>query len=206
MTKKKHDTPIDIIEDEVKELEREYKHFERFRDENSLLMGVFVLGIAALVLINTLFWVHLTRNRADQESKQISSIASAQTTSLQTARNFALSAKVQNVTENTATDKAFPLPNDQTLLIMDIAITNKTKTKQQLIPVNQLFVRSSEGDYSPLHASMHVISPLAAQDVAPGKTVHGQLSFAIPKRVDTPLLYIDTGWGKSTPLVIDVLH
>ena len=57
-----------------------------------------------------------------------------------------------------------------------------------------------------------MIKPLAlwlAIDIygilTPGKTVTGQLSFAVPKILAHPLLYIDLGWGDTAPVVIDVM-
>ncbi len=208
---KKDENPIEaiegMIESEAKELKREFRHFERFRDENSLLFGVFVLAVTALVVINTFFWVQYTSKRYEKQNRQTTTIANLlSSTSLQTAHNFAVSARVSNVAEKNDKDPAFTLADDETLLVMDITITNRTTETQHLIPVNQLYVRSNEGDYDALHASMFVTKPLVSQDLNPGQSASGQISFGIPKRVDTPLLYIDTGWGTSTPLVIDVLH
>ncbi len=211
MRKKKQDNPIEVlgdkIEDEAKELQKEYRHFEKFRDENSLLFAVFVLGIAALVIINTIFWVQYTSKRYEQQNKQTATIVNLTTaTSLQTAHNFAVSARVSNVAEQTKTDPAFTLPEGETLLVMDIEITNKTDKTQHLIPVSQFYVRSDEGDYAVLHPSVFVPQPLPAQDLKPGESASGALSFSVPKRIASPLVYIDTMWDNSTPLVIDVLH
>ena len=60
--RKKQETPIEklegAIEDEAKELKREYRRFERFRDENSLLFGIFVAAQCVHILysgINVFF-------------------------------------------------------------------------------------------------------------------------------------------------------
>lgn len=208
---KKHQNPIeyveDAIEDEVKELKKEYRRFERFRDENSLLFGIFVLGIAALVVINTVFWVYFSTEQYKQhQPKVLVPIHDSIVTSLESTENNVLSARVKNVTTNSRHDPAFTLPSNQTMLIMDFTISNHSNDTQQLIPSTQLYVRSREGQTFELHASMHVKKPLAAQDLSPGETAKGEISFAVPKRLNTPLLYIDTGWSDSTPLVIDVLH
>ncbi|MFZ1249019.1 MAG: DUF4352 domain-containing protein [Candidatus Saccharimonadales bacterium] len=209
--KKSQETPIEKLEDtlqkEAHELQVEYKRFERFRNENSLLLSVFVLGIAALVIINTLFWVQVSRHRLTKEAKLTTTITSLKTmTSLQTAHNFAVTAFVANVGGSTTTDNAFPVRDDEILLLMDVTITNKTALSQQLTPVSQLYIRSVDGDYIKLHPSMQVKKPLEPQELGPGKVATGQLSFVIPKEMTSPLLYIDTGWDRSTPLVIDVLH
>lgn len=208
---KKNDSPIEAIEDkieqEAKELKREYKRFEKFRNENSLLFGVFVLGVTALVVINTIFWVQYTSQRYQDENEHSATIASlTATTSLQTAKNFAVSAKVSNVGTTNKVDRAFTLAADETLLTMDISMTNLTSQTQHLIPVSQFYIRGTEGEYAELHASSFVKSPLAAQNLKPGTSATGQLSFAVPKSLERPLLYIDTAWDNSTPLVIDVLN
>ncbi|MBP7760187.1 DUF4352 domain-containing protein [Candidatus Saccharibacteria bacterium] len=206
MFRKKRETPIEIVEDEVKELKKEYKRFAKFRDENSLLMTVFVLGITALVIINTLFWMKWAAEHPSSTPGVTKFVTSSVVKSLDMARNNSLSAQVKNVTTNSNADPAFGVPDDQTMLIMDLTVTNTSKIKQQFIPVSQLYVRTRDGDYSILHASMHVKNPIAARDLMPGESVSGQVSFAVSKRADTPLLYIDTGWDKTTPLVIDALH
>lgn len=213
MAKKPHkkESPIEAFEDtiqqETAELRKEYKHFERFRDENSLLMGVFVIGLVILVIINTLFWVQFTRNRYAQQNKMNATVASlSASTSLQTAHNFAVSARVSDVGESNREDKAFALTDDEKLLTMQFSITNRTKTNQQFIPIQQLYIRTSQGGFYLLKPSSFVANPVEFQTVEPGQTAKGTLSFAIPKNSSTPLLYVDTQWDNSTPLVIDVLH
>jgi hypothetical protein len=208
---KKHETPIEklegAIEDEAKELKREYKRFEKFRDENSLLFGVFVLAVVAILIVNTLFWVQLSDRRAQTERHATATVANlTSSTSLQTAHNFALSARVSDVGTKTEQDRAFPLEPGKTLLVMDVAITNKTKQTQQLMPVSQLYVRAATGEYATLYPSTKLTRPLLPAELKPGETASGQLSFAISERTTTPLLYLDTLWDKATPLVIDVLH
>ena len=204
---KKHTTPAEFIADEVGELKKEYGRFRRFTDENSLLMGTLVLGIAALVVINTLFWVEVTKqNESKLRAAAVSAATTHVTKTLDPTFNSAFEASVRDVTINSAEDPAFGVEEGKTMLIMSFTITNRTSTAKPFIPVNQLFVRTPEGEYSALHASMHVKNPIAAQDLAPGATATGQISFAVPKKADTLLLYVDTSWDNTTPLVIDVLH
>lgn len=203
--KKHHKNAIEVVEDEAKELRKEYKRFAKFRDENSLLMSVFVLGIAALVIINTLFWMKWAAENPSS-TPGVHVVSSNVVTSLQQARNASLAASVRSVTTNSAADPAFGIPDEQTMLIMDLTVTNTSKVTQQFIPVSQLYVRTRDGDYSQLHASTHVTNPIAVRDLAPGQSVSGQVSFAVLKRSDRPLLYVDTGWDNTAPLVIDVLH
>ncbi len=207
MKKNHHDTPVEFIEHEAQELQREYKRFRKFRDENSLLFGVFVFGLAALIVINTVFWMHWTAQRLyDKASTHNVIVYPKVAKSLQDSRNDAVEVEVKNVQLNSKQDKAFALEEGMTMLIMNVTIKNTSKQTHELMPVNQLFVKTEVGDISKLHASMHVSSPLPASTVKPGQSVSGQVSFAVLKNTERPLLYVDTGWDDTTPLVIDVLH
>jgi hypothetical protein len=211
MSKQKHPTPLEklgnTLDDETKELKREYRHFKKFRNENSLLFGVLVSAVVAILIVNTLFWVQFTDQRYKEASRNATTVASnTVSTSLQTARNFAVAARASNIGTRTNADKAFPLEPGKTLLVMDLTITNKTDRAQHLIPVSQLYVRTTDGDYVTLYPSSILTKPLASQDLKPGQSVTGQLNFAIPSDIDRPLLYVDTLWDNSTPLLIDVLH
>lgn len=212
MARKQHESTVETIEGvidvEMKEIRKEYKHFERFRDENSLLFGIFVLALVALVIINTLFWVQFTSKRYEKQNRQTATIANLTAKkSLQTAHNFAVSAKVENVGTSTDPDPAFPLKDGEALLTMSITITNNSGFVQQFIPTSQLYVRTVDGDYFIMHPSIKLTDPIQPVDaLQPGKSVTGKVSFAILKDTSKPLLYIDTMWDDSTPLVIDVLH
>jgi hypothetical protein len=103
-------------------------------------------------------------------------------------------------------DPAFPLGPGKALLTLDITITNNTSKTQHLIPVSHFFVRSPDGDNSTLQPSSFLTKPLETQDLIPGQSASGQLSFAILENQSKPLLYIDPMWDDTTPLVVDVLH
>jgi hypothetical protein len=157
--------------------------------------------------VNTLFWVQFTNRRYEKENRVTTTVANlTSSTSLQTAHNFAVSARVSNVGTKTEQDRAFPLEPGKTLLIMDVTVTNRTASDQQLIPVSQFYVRNGDGLHATLYPSSRVTKALLPQDLRPGESASGQISFAIPDRTSTPLLYIDTMWERATPLVIDVLH
>lgn len=199
--------PLEFIEDETKELRKEYGRLRKFSDENSLIVGVIALGVAALVVVSTLYWVYVTeQNAALREDQHIQQLSRRRTTSLERASNGTVEVTVKNVTTNSDADPAFGVSDDMTMLIMQMTIKNLSRQTQQLIPAHQLYVRSSEGDYQSLHASMHVTAPIPMKDLRPGESVSGEVSFAVPKRLDTPLVYVDTGWNASLPLVIDVQH
>ncbi len=203
----KKKTATDFIEDEVEELEVEYKRFKRFSAQNGLLLSVFVLGITALVVINTIFWVYFATAQYAKLVPTINTpLYSRVVTSAVSVNNDDVRVSVKNVTTNSDNDPAFTIPSDQTMLIMDVTIKNLTDETQHLIPSTQFYVRSAEGETYNLHASMHVSNPIPAANIKANTTVEGQIGFAIPKRLDTPILYVDTGWNQSTPLLIDVLH
>lgn len=197
------------ISKEVKEARREWRHFIKFKDENYLLFTAFVILLAAGVIINTVYLINRDNN-IDKHKTQAETFlvpdSSRVLTSQQTGTNVAETVKISSVTENDKTDQAFTLDPSETMLIMNISITNNSASSQHLIPVSQLYVRSDEGDHATLHASMYVSSPLSATDLKPGQTATGQISFNLPKRIAHPLLYIDTGWERTTPLVFDVLR
>lgn len=177
------------------------ERFERFRHEHSLVFAAFVLALTALVVVNTLFMVHTLRREQNVQPVVYSRIS----TSLQLASNGALQAQVRNVATELS-DDLFQVSDIQAVLIMDITIKNTTTRTQQFIPVNQLYVRSEDGTHSALHMSSHAPKPIPASELKPGQSVSGQLSFVIPRSAERPLLYIDTGWDNSTPLVVDVLR
>lgn len=127
-------------------------------------------------------------------------------TSLQTGKNSVLTARVENVGTITAADPAFAVDPSENMLVMKLTVKNTSSQKQHFIPVTQLYIRSGEGDYSALHPSSHVARPLPATDLYPNQSVSGEISFVIPKRLATPLLYVDTGWDSAAPIVVDVFH
>lgn len=192
------------VDKQLKEVKREWRHLHKFRDENRLLFAAFIIVLTALVIINATYVI----NHASQSSGKSSSSSDANhvLTSLQTGTLGSVKARVSKVTENGKTDYAFTIGPSETMLIMDISITNLSADSQHLIPVSQLYVRTDEGDYAALHASMYVTNPLQATDLKPGQTATGQISFNVPKRAARPLLYVDTGWDSYAPIVFDVLH
>lgn len=191
----------------VKKQKSLQQRFEKYRHEHSLLFAAFVLGITALVVINTLFMMKLvSQNMVKMAEGAQVVVYPSRTTSQGIAENGAFQTSIKRVTTNDNKDPMFSLDSDKTMLIMDFTIKNTTKSMQQFIPVIQLYVRSEDGTYSALHMSSHVTDPVLAQDLQPGESASGQVSFLVSKKASMPLLYIDTGWDKATPLVIDVLH
>lgn len=126
--------------------------------------------------------------------------------SMQTGKNGVLTAKVDGVGTIAAADPAFAIDPSESMLVMTLTITNTSQQEQQFIPVTQLYVRSAEGNFSALHPSSHVRHPLPATDLKPGQSVKGEVTFAIPKDLAAPLLYVDTGWSSAPPIIIDIFH
>lgn len=207
MAKKKLN-PLEHLEQETKKLDREAKREWRnalkFMDENHLLFMGFVFLLAAAVIINTVYVI----NRSGKPVVNGSATAAYGTIykSLDQAENRVAKVSIANVTESDTPDPAFPLNDTQTLLVLDLTITNKTAVTQHLIPSTQLFVHDRDGGLYILQASSRLTNALAAQDLSPGASATGQVAFAVPKRQTTPLLYIDVGWDNDTPIIYDVLH
>lgn len=201
-----HHVP-EVLEELDHEAKREWKNAVRFKNENNWLFTGFVMLIAALVIINTLYVV-----QSNKESPASSSSAATQQKSgkvlrsLQRAETPDFDAYISNVTEKDTHDPAYTFADTETMLIFDITIKNNTPATQQIIPSSQLFIHDRDGGLYKLHASSFVTNPLAAQDVASGQTITGQVSFVIPKRQTQPLLYVDLGWYAQAPVVFDVLH
>lgn len=189
-----------------REARREWKNALRFKNENHWLFIGFVLLIAALVIINTAYIIDRSGMPHITSSSSSASTPNQIKTSLQNASAGGYDVAISNVTENADTDHAFPFAETETMLILDFRITNKTAAVQHLTPVNQLFIHDRDGGLYKMHASMYVTNPLAAQDLAPGDSAEGQISFAIPKTQTKPLLFVDPGWTNETPVVFDVLH
>ncbi len=192
------------VEGEIQEVKREWRNFLKFNDENRLLFAAFIVVLCSLLVVNVLFVVNALTTHYEPTKTQIKT--NQYITSHYEGTNGVLSAKISNVTENDKKDNAFTIDPSETMLIMDIEIKNTTNQMQHLIPSTQLYVRSDEGDYAQLHASMYVVTPLSAKELAPGESVKGQISFNVPKRVATPLVYIDTGWDNYGPVIFDALH
>lgn len=113
--------------------------------------------------------------------------------------------EVLGVARQLKPDPAFNPDPDMATLVVDVRLTNKSAGPQQLIPATQFYVRTRDGDVYILHASMYVTKQLPAEFIEGGQSVTGQLSFAVPKALTNPLVYVDLGWDNATPAVIDIL-
>lgn len=180
--------------------------FTKFRHEHALLFAAFVFALTALVIINTLYVVSSVAERVATPTSERVTVYPRRSTSLQLAYNGSLQAKVKNVGIHTEQDPLFTLGENQSLLIMDITIQNNTAQTQQFFPSLHLYVRNEHNVVSYLQMSSFITTPLPTKELAPRESVSGQIAFSIPKNSVLPLLYVDTGWNKTLPLVIDVLN
>jgi hypothetical protein len=190
----------------MKETSMKKLHQRHFHIRHNFMNWVTAMIILLTILIlNTVYIA--TRLSADKTvpTVKLTSDSTKILTSLQSDETSAYTVKVKNVTENATNDPAFTIDPDHTMLIMDISITNHTPGKEDLVPVNQLYVRDHQGDTFMMHPSMFLKTPLAATTLDPGATVQGQISFDVPKNLPNPLVYVDFGWNHDAPTVIDVL-
>jgi Domain of unknown function (DUF4352) len=188
-----------------------WRHFKKLmsKNENHLLFTGFVMLMTALVVLLSYnsFIKFQDRDSRKDDSRQPNS-QFAENTVLSSAQKFGsrnANINISNVTTNSDEDKAFALDPSNQYLIMDISITNNSGTVQDFYPTKHLYVRDIEGGYYPLHPSMKVTKPLGSGSIKPNETLAGEISFAIPKNVSNPKLYVDLGWNNMSPVVYSVL-
>ena len=167
-----------------------------FESENRLLLAAYLLLLTSVVIIGSFY----AANQINNQDKNTSIVLTAQ----QTAVSDTLTASVKGIYTNPDFDPAFTLDESETMLILTLSITNKTESEKDFIPTNDLYVRTREGDYRPLHPSIRVNNPIKAGKIKPGETFSGQVSFAVPKSAPRILFYIDTQWESTVPVVFDV--
>lgn len=182
-------------------------HF-RIKDEEHLLFSAFVIVLLGIIVVNTTYIIGKQNDQNTVASGITNVVSQPQKvfTSQLTATSPFYQISVSDVTENSKQDPAFTISSDETMLILTLHVKNASNTNQVFVPSQQLYVRSSDGDYAQLHASMYVSKPIQQTTLKPGQTVSGQVSFNVPKSQSRPLLYVDTGWGDYAPVVFDVLH
>lgn len=124
----------------------------------------------------------------------------------QTAKSRAYTITLSDVALSDKHDPAFTLDDNENMLVAKLTITNNSPTNQDLYPVNQIYIRTQDGLYYQMHPSMYVTEPMRAGQVSPGQTISGQVSFAIPKAVKQPFLYVDLAWEDYVPVVYNLLN
>lgn len=185
--------------------EKRAKRRRLHKDNYHILMSI-VLLLLSITIINTVYVIHKSNVEPSLVGPNHIINANHVYTSLQTGIVGSTKATISKFTENSKIDQAFTIDPSETMLIMDIKITNLSNSTQHLLPSIQLYARSDQGTNSALHASMYVTNPLKATDLAPGQSASGQISFNVPKIASRPLVYVDTGWDNYPPIVFDALH
>jgi hypothetical protein len=190
-------------------IEREWRIITHLKtkDENHMLFMAYVIVLTAIVIINTTFVLNRApaNQTAQANAAQMPSLNNI-LTSQQSAESSTYNVSITNVTETDKPDPAFTIASDETMLIMEISITNNTTENQNFLPDTQLYVRAADGTYSTMHPSIYVTKPIQSGEISPGQNVNGQISFDVPKSLTHPLLYVDLGWNNTVPVVFDALH
>jgi hypothetical protein len=159
----------------------------------------FVL-IALLVLLS----IALIVNYNSKSSSQINSLSILKVT--QVGQSNSARVEIQGVTEDSTYDRLFPILPSETMLIVNLSVTNISTVTQQFIPASQLYVRDNQGYLAVPHHSSFITNPILPVELAPGQTTTGQVAFNVPKTSSSPLVYIDTQWNNAGPIIFDVLH
>lgn len=127
--------------------------------------------------------------------------------SSQSANTDVFAVSITKVNKNNAKDYAFGYDTTtDSMLIVDLTVTNLTNQPQTLAPSTQLYLRTSDGLYITMHPSMYITEQLQFGEIAPRTKATGQISFVVPNTVKRPLLYVDLGWDGHVPVVYDILH
>lgn len=103
----------------------------------------------------------------------------------------------------TGEDKAFPVPADKQLLVLSFNVQNKAALPLQFSPSTMTFLRDDEGDEFVMAPSMLLTQPIPGGPIAAGDTRGGQLSYWVPKNLETAKqlkFYFDPRWGDMQPV------
>lgn len=172
----------------------------------NLKVAISIVGALVILPIFTLAFAY-SLSTAKHNNPNLIQSAQYILSSSQQAQTDVFSVDIKKVTKNDNKDYAFEYDNTaETMLIVDLSIRNRTSVTQTLAPSAQLYIRTQDGLFVSMHPSMYITEPLQFEEVAPGNTMSGQVSFNIPKDMQRPLLYIDLGWGGHVPVVYDILH
>lgn len=102
------------------------------------------------------------------------------------------------------TDQAFTPEVSQNIVIVPVELTNRGKSTYNFFPSIQTYIRDSEGSTYTMHPTIALKDPLPAGELTSGKTLKGELSYAIPKTLQRFRIYFDMGWGDMAPAVFEV--
>ncbi len=170
------------------------------RDVHTFQVATTFVLIALLVMLS----VALIVNYNTKNSNPVNSASILNVT--QIGQSTSARVVIQGVTEDSTYDKLFPILPSETMLIINLSVTNISSITQQFIPASQLYVRDDQGYFAVPHHSSLITNPILPVELAPGQTTSGQIAFNVPKTAASPLVYIDTQWNNAGPIIFDVLH
>ena len=166
--------------------------------ESKLVVSAILVGLVILVIISGIYVSNHLQSTDFYSQLHV-------TTSTEHAQTKSVAADISQISEIDKHDPAFTLADSEVLLVMRLRLTNRTTTEQYFIPTANLYVRTGQGDYRPLHPSVFVKNQIFSGTLKPGQTIEGQVSFSVPRTATNPLLYIDTGWNAEVPIVFSPL-
>lgn len=186
-----------------------YTNFHMFAKKRVNITWKILLCVIIFILTATILFA-----KADTINDKISENAVATIpaaphkilTSEHKAKSAVYEISIASASRNDTKDPAFTIPDDETMLIVALSITNNSNRLQDLYPSTQFYVRTRDGLTYGMHPSMYVTSPLQSTQLKPGETIKGEISFALPKSISHPLMYIDLGWNNYVPVVYDILR
>lgn len=206
---KKHESVLDeVIDVPVEAVKKEWRLLKYIwiKDEDHLLFASFIVVLVAAVVIGG---VYVSSHQPHIVYKSSSGFSSTDVSKVLTSSNTAVAgaftAKISNVTETTKKDPTFPLADTETLLLMDLTVTNTSASNQNFIPSTQLYVRDTQGNEYPFRPFVSMAGIIESGELVPGKSISGKITFAVPKRLSDPLLYLDLGWDNYVPVVFSPL-
>lgn len=160
-----------------------------------LMAAVFGVTVGAGILLTVQeSWRRAAEHHEIPAHAQIWGVSEVAETDLY---KLSVTSKVATVSE----DKAFTPPVGQNIIVLAISVTNKGDVTHPFLPSIHTYVRDDEGETYKMHPSTAIVNPLPASDLAPGQTVSGQVSYAIPASMHNFRLYIDPQWGDMAPVV-----
>lgn len=112
--------------------------------------------------------------------------------------------QVSDVQGNIPSDQAFAIGPTERIVMLTLTIANKSTMAQHFFPSRSTFVRDQEGDIFTMHPSMALTHPLQGSDIEAGQTVAGQITFALPKDINKPRLFVDPAWDNTAPAVFNL--
>jgi hypothetical protein len=125
----------------------------------------------------------------------------------QTVSTNLYSVSVRGVRFTQEADPAFRPPADQQVMIVALAVENKSDKPFAFAPSTMTFIRDDAGDQFVMAPSMLMNDPILGGEIGARQSRGGELSFRVPKDLATATnlkFYFDPRWGEMQPLVFDL--